>query len=142
MKNIILLTLLMVPFISKTNDQRILKKSNFLGTTWAMKLKGDSYDYFWLSCDSTFTFYDDEIENRYYGKFDIKDDTLILHQLYEDDYHKYGAFPIKSKNLILEKFLILNDSTLLFISYGNVKAGPNLIYRLKQRFNCSSLDNH
>ncbi len=118
-----------------------MEKPCFLGTTWAMHLKGDAYDYFWLSCDSNFTLYDDEIENRYYGRFKIKDDTLILNQQYEDDYHEYGAFPLKAASLKVLKFLILNDSNLLFLSHDNVKVNSHFIYKLKQRFNCNSLSN-
>lgn len=143
MKNIFLLiAILSVGLLGCNSSKDIDKnKSDFLGTTWAMPLMGDSYNYFWLSCDSTFTLYDDEIENRYYGKFEIKYDTLILNQQYEDDYHKYGTFPIKVNSSKVLKFLTINDSTLLFLSYNNVKASPNLIYRLEQRFDCNSLNN-
>ncbi len=143
MKNTILLvlTLLVTSSGYSSKNSIVLERPDFLGTTWAMHLKGDSYDYFWLSCDSTFIDYDEEIENYYYGRFAIKYDTLILNQQYQDDYHQYGAFPIKVKSLSVEKFLIVNDSTLVFLSSDHVKASPDLIYKLKQRFNCNSLNN-
>lgn len=144
MRNIFLfiLTLLVTSAGYNSKDNGAPKGQYFLGTTWAANLKGPYNDFFWLSCDSTFMSYDAEALRYYYGKFEIKSDTLIFKKQYEDDYHKYSNFPIKVRSLGVEKYLIVNDSTLLFISYDHVKAAPGLVYKLKQRFNCNSLDNH
>ena len=112
-------------------------KYDFLGTTWAMHLKGESYNHIWLSCDSTYIDYDDEIENRYYGIFNIENDTLFFHQLYEDDYHKYGSYPIKKRNVSKIYYLIRNDSILELIGRDGKKANSRNIYMLKQHFDCS-----
>ncbi len=120
------------------NESIGLKKVNFLGTTWAMQLKGDSYNFIWLSCDSTYIDYNDEIENYYYGRFEINNDTLMLIQEFEDDYHKFGSYPVKRKSFSKSKYLILNDSLIEFI-YRNGNKVDNNSYLLKQHFDCNSL---
>jgi hypothetical protein len=109
---------------------------NFIGTTWAMHLKGNAYNYIWLSCDSTFIYYNDNIENLYYGRFEMRDDTLLLSQEFEDDYFKYGSFPIKRKSIVDRKYLILNDSIIEFVSRDD---SSHFVYSLKQRFDCESI---
>lgn len=121
---------------NKNSDQN---RFDFLGTTWVMHLKGDSYNYIWLSCDSTYIDYDDEIENYYYGRFEIKNDTLVLIQEFEDDYHKFGSFPIKSKSFLKSKYLIRNDSLIEFVNGDMNMASYNNTYSLKQHFDCKSL---
>jgi hypothetical protein len=123
-------------------DSKKLPSQNrldFIGTTWAMHLKGNSYNFIWLSCDSTYIYYNDNIENQYYGRFEIKSDTLILIQKFEDDYHKYGSYPIKKKSLAKSKYLILNDSIIEFNSRDGFKDRDHLTYSLKQHFDCKSI---
>lgn len=112
---------------------------DFQGTTWAMHLKEDSYNYIWLSCDSTYISYDDEIENRYYGRFEIAKDTLILVQEFEDDYHKFGSYPIKKESASNSKYLIQNDSVIMFLGRDENRAIYNNVYTLVQHFDCTSL---
>lgn len=106
------------------------------GTTWAMHLIEDSYNYIWFSCDSTYIFYDDEIENRYYGDFKIGSDTLWLFQKYEDDYHKYGSYPVKKRNLSILMFSIINDSTIELVRRDEKEIHLQKAYTLKHHFNC------
>ena len=110
---------------------------NFSGTTWSMHLKEDSYNYIWLSCDSTYIAYNDEIENHYYGNFTIENDTLMFFQLFEDDYHKFGSYPIKRKSNSRIDYLIRNDSTIELIGRDGNKARFSNVYILKQHINCN-----
>jgi hypothetical protein len=119
-------------FIKSSEQNRI----DLRGTTWVMHLKGDAYNYLWLSCDSTYIAYDYEIENRYYGKFKINNDTLILIERFEDDYHRFGLYPIKRKSFSMKKYLILNDSIIESVSV-NLYNSKN-VYSLKQHFDCKS----
>lgn len=112
---------------------------NFLGTTWVMHHVGDSYNYIWLSCGSTFISYDDEIENHYYGRFIIENDTLILIQEFEDDYHKFGNYPIKRNSYSKNEYLIRSDKTIELIRINGKHTQFNNIYTLKQQFDCESL---
>jgi len=141
MKKIILLIGIIsgLLFACDSNKKSDKNRFDFQGTTWTMHLKGDSYNFIWLSCDSTYIDYDDEIENRYYGKFKIENDTLILIQEFEDDYHKFGSYPVKSKSFSKSKYLIRNDSTIELIGRDGNKAHFNNVYTLKQHLDCISL---
>lgn len=141
MKNYIFLIAIMSTLITGCSFNKRINQNtiDFLGTTWAMHLKGYSYNYLWLSCDSTYIEYDDEIENHYYGRFEIKNDTLIFFQKFEDDFHKFGSYPIKKKSFSISKYLILNDSTIEFKSRDGFKDRDHLTYSLKQHFDCKSI---
>jgi hypothetical protein len=143
MKNFILLIVVIAELLfgCDIKNSSSPNKFDFSGTTWVMHLKGDSYNYIWLACDSTYIDYDDEIENQYYGRFEIEYDTLILIQEFEDDYHKYGSYPLKNKSYSRSKYLIRNDSIIEFISRDGNKANFKSIYSLKQNFDCKSLKN-
>ena len=137
--NLIIATITILFLGCGDNKNSDNNRYDFLGTTWVIHLTGDSYNYIWLSCDSTFNNYDDEIENNYYGNFKIKNDTLMLIQEYEDDYHKFGNYPVKRKSFSKSKYLIRSDSTIELIRINGKQAQFNNLYTLKQHFDCELL---
>lgn len=55
------------------------------GTTWRFQVVDTSHSYLWINCGLQFIEYSFEIGLNYYGFVEIKSDSLVLNQEYQDN---------------------------------------------------------
>lgn len=51
------------------------------GTKWRFKIAEGAYNYYQFTSETAYKYVSIEVEDTFYGNYEVKDDTLYLHQL-------------------------------------------------------------
>jgi hypothetical protein len=95
-----------------TTAESISNMPSLEGTKWQFKIADDCINYYLFKSDSNSIYYSCESDDKYYGKYYIKDDTLYIQNFVTDTDSLLSSMESEHRSQRAKYKLILEDNKL------------------------------
>jgi hypothetical protein len=109
-----------------TPAESISNMPSLEGTKWQFKIADDCINYYLFKSDSNCIYYSCESDDKYYGKYYIKDDTLYIQNFVTDTDSLLSSMESEHRSQRAKYKLILEDNKLKHVERWSYSVTKNL----------------
>jgi hypothetical protein len=111
---------------STQNNEKKMGMPSLLNTKWQFKIADECINYYLFKKDSSSIYYSCESDDKYYGKYYVKRDTLYIHNFVTDTDSLLSSMESEHKSQQAKYKLVFNDNKLKHLERWSYSVSKDL----------------